>query len=590
MSACIRDEYYRLLKEWLDALLACTVNDPVHPSVDGAILCPACTTVHGRCHEAVYPLMAMADFSGEAKYLDAARKLFRWSSWMLCDDGSLYNDSQSAWNGTTVFGAISLFHALRHHGHLLGTGERKEWEDRLFRMAGWLQDGISPEKKFNINYIAANAAALAMIGCYSGRDGMTAQARKLAGFACRCITEQGLVYGEGSLEKNATVRGGSAVDIGYNVEETLPSLFEYARAMQDEDAMTVVRKAARAHLDLMLPDGAWDNSFGSRNFKWTYWGSRTADGCQAMLNALGKADPVFAEAAYRNLMLYRRCTDGLLYGGPHYRQHGEPACVHHAFCHAKVLAQALDEGIAEFEHTALPADDPEMLKHYPETETYRLRCGGWRMTVCAGDFPYMKGGHASGGAVTLLWHRAYGPVFAAANTDFSMREPMNQQLTRKKKMLGSLCPRLERQENGMIWSQVYDYGANVTVQSEPDRVIVRTEGTLCDTSHRPSAEGEKFSLEYTLTEQGLAVKGGLISGAGTGAVLILPVIRSGGETAVSGCSAVIGGRLRITPATEIVYEGPVFNPAPGFEAENLRIRPGRDGLFDVMISVEEVSG
>ena len=109
MSACIRDEYYRLLKEWLDALLACTVNDPVHPSVDGAILCPACTTVHGRCHEAVYPLMAMADFSGEAKYLDAARKLFRWSSWMLCDDGSLYNDSQSAWNGTTVFGAISLF-------------------------------------------------------------------------------------------------------------------------------------------------------------------------------------------------------------------------------------------------------------------------------------------------------------------------------------------------------------------------------------------------------------------------------------------------------------------------------------------------
>ena len=60
MSACIRDEYYRLLKEWLDALLACTVNDPVHPSVDGAILCPACTTVHGRCYEAVYPLMAAA--------------------------------------------------------------------------------------------------------------------------------------------------------------------------------------------------------------------------------------------------------------------------------------------------------------------------------------------------------------------------------------------------------------------------------------------------------------------------------------------------------------------------------------------------
>lgn len=142
----------------------------------------------------------------------------------------------------------------------------------------------------------------------------------------------------------------------------------------------------------------------------------------------------------------------------------------------------------------------------------------------------------------------------------------------------------------MIWSQVYDFGANVTVQSEPDRITVRTEGTLCDTSHRPSAEGEKFSLEYTLTEQGLSVKGGLASGTETGVSLILPVIQGGGETAASGRSVLIGGRLRITSATAVEYEGPVFNPAPGFEAENLRIHPGRDGLFDVMISVEEVSG
>ena len=86
------------------------------------------------------------------------------------------------------------------------------------------------------------------------------------------------------------------------------------------------------------------------------------------------------------------------------------------------------------------------------------------------------------------------------------------------------------------------------------------------------------------------MKGKLTSGAETGTALILPVIRSGGETAVSGFSVLIGGRLRITSATEIGYEGPVFNPAPGFEAENLRIRPRRDGMFDVMISVEEPSG
>lgn len=32
------------------------------------------------------------------------------------------------------------------------------------------------------------------------------------------------------------------------------------------------------HLEFMLPDGAWDNSWGTRSFKWTYWGGRTSDG------------------------------------------------------------------------------------------------------------------------------------------------------------------------------------------------------------------------------------------------------------------------------------------------------------------------
>ena len=94
----------------------------------------------------------------------------------------------------------------------------------------------------------------------------------------------------------------------------------------------------------MLPDGGWDNSIGTRNFKWTYWGGRTSDGCQAALNHLGKDDVAFAESALRNLELYKACThQGLLMGGPHYARHGEEPCIHHTFCHAKVLAEALDE-------------------------------------------------------------------------------------------------------------------------------------------------------------------------------------------------------------------------------------------------------
>ena len=67
----------------------------------------------------------------------------------------------------------------------------------------------------------------------------------------------------------------------------------------------------------MLPDGAWDNSWGTRNNKWSYWGSRTSDGCQPGYGLLAKKSPEFAEAVRRNTRLLKACThDGLLHGGP----------------------------------------------------------------------------------------------------------------------------------------------------------------------------------------------------------------------------------------------------------------------------------
>ena len=582
MVTGVRDTYYQLLREFSDALLSCAVNDPEHPSLDGAILCPACGRIHGRCHEAVYPLLAMADLSGETKYLTAARRLFTWSGTMVCDDGSLYNDAQSDWNGTTVFAALSLEKALRFHGHLLTGPERSAWEDRLLGMGLWLLDGISPEKKHHINYIAAGAAALKRLGLAFSRDDMLRRARYLAESALSRVTEEGLIFGEGSLARRASPRGGCAVDIGYNVEVTLPALYEYAAAVGDEAALKTVRKAAEAHLELMLPDGAWDNSFGTRNFKWTWWGGRTSDGCQALFNALGKSDPKFAEAALRNLELLRRCTHGLLYGGPHYRRHGEEACAHHAFCRMKVLAQALDEGVTEFERTALPSDDPERVKVYPGIGTVRLARGGWRMTVCAGDFPCMKGGHASGGAVTLLWHRSYGPVFAAANTDFSLREPMNQQLTRRKKLQGCVCPRLEREADGARYSQIYDLTATVTARDLPDRAEVRAEGRLCDISHQPAEEGN-YTLTYRLSDEGLYVCGRVTGG--DKAVFRLPVICPADDPPnVSGREALIGGRIRVTASGPIACQGTVFSLAPGFEAADLRVSPGEDGALSFSVT------
>ena len=120
-------ESLSLLKQWCDALLACRVELP-HPRLHGALLCPACQVVHGRCGELVYPLLCLADHTGEPKYLDAARGLFAWSESLVCDDGSIYNDGQSAWRGITVFAALSLREALHRHGqqeqHRAGQDQR----------------------------------------------------------------------------------------------------------------------------------------------------------------------------------------------------------------------------------------------------------------------------------------------------------------------------------------------------------------------------------------------------------------------------------------------------------------------------------
>lgn len=109
--------------------------------------------------------------------------------------------------------------------------------------------------------------------------------------------ENGLLYGEGQPAEHVTKRGCRPVDIGYNAEESIPSLILYAKTVGDSKLTEKLKEILRKLLVFMLPDGAWDNSFGTRNYKWTYWGSRTSDGCQSAYGIWGDEEPVFHEAA-----------------------------------------------------------------------------------------------------------------------------------------------------------------------------------------------------------------------------------------------------------------------------------------------------
>lgn len=71
--------YSTLLKTWCDGLIAHQIVGMRDPAFYGGLLCPACALIHGRCADAVYPLLHMAHATGNEKYLRAAKLVHEWS-------------------------------------------------------------------------------------------------------------------------------------------------------------------------------------------------------------------------------------------------------------------------------------------------------------------------------------------------------------------------------------------------------------------------------------------------------------------------------------------------------------------------------
>ncbi len=587
----MKNAYYSLLKQWCDELIKLQLSGIGNPAIDGAIICPACQIIHGRCHDAVYPFLYMADATGDEKYLDAAKALFNWAENLICDDKGFYNDAQSPWQGITVFSANNLCLALKYHSHLLTAEEKTRWETRLAGLGEWLYEKLIPEFDAVINYDANCAGAMALLGEYFDNDKYRERAEFMAHYAIQFLSENNLLTGEGKPRGAVTPRGCMAIDIGYNVEESLAALLRYARIQGGTEIKEKVIAAMRAHLEFMMPDGGWDNSIGTRNFKWSYWGSRTSDGCQTGYAALGAEIPEFAEAAYRNLELYRKCShDGMMYGGPHYKARGEKACTHHSFCHAAALAAALDNGIADFERTSIPADNAPAVKYWPEFDTWKLAAGDFRATVTGYDFEYMEGGHVSGGVMSLLWHKKTGPVLATGMTDYALKEPTNMQMSLNKSSVACIAARIDMIEGGKLYSQMYDYGSDISVSENDGIVQVDVSATPVDIFHNPPVRRAACQLRYDIRPEGVSLIGWVSPCAAGKAEFVLPVILADDEAyEISDDNTVIlkreGAEVKVNHSGLKSAPRRIFNFSGGFSALELRIAPDADGNFGAAIII-----
>ena len=504
-----------LLKDWCDGMLKLQINDPSNLELHGALDCPSCSHIHGRCMDAVYPFLYMADISGDEKYLEGAKLVMTWAENNVSQENGAWTviKNPKSWKGITVFGAIALAEALHYHGHVLDKETKEKWMLRLERAGQYLHDTFTIDFT-NINYPGTAVYGLDLIGDVVSNEDFKNKSKKLAVEVKEYFTEnEGLLYGECKKSSSKlSEKGLHGVDLGYNVEETLNSLVMYALKAKDEELLQIVEKSLNSHLEFMLPDGGWDNSWGNRMYKWTYWGSRTCDGSQPAYAMMANANPAFGTAAVKNTELLKRCTsDGLIHGGPGFIEAGILPCVHHTFTHAKPLTALLDHWnhLPKINDAAsLPRMSADGVKHFKDLDVYLFARGDWRGTVSAYDAEYhykYDFRQASGGALGILYHNKIGLLCAASMAEYHLVEKNNQQPQPGEDIC--LTPRIETFVGNQWYTNLYDLPATVVSEDNNGTIQLTADVKLKNIDRVPTQQtAAKFGITYVCNSNATVIK------------------------------------------------------------------------------------
>ncbi|WP_282122027.1 hypothetical protein [Algibacter mikhailovii] len=573
-----------LLKEWCDGMLRVQINNPLNLEEHGALGCPSCAHIHGRCMDAVYPFLYMADSTGDKKYVEGAKLVMLWAENNVSQEDGAWTviKNPKSWKGITVFGAIALAEALHYHGHVLDEETRTAWTARLEKAGQYIYNTFTIDFT-NINYPGTAVYGLNLMGDILNRDDFKNKSKTLASQVKGYFTaNEGLLFGECKKSSSKlSEKGLHGVDLGYNVEETLNGLVMYALKEKDEELLKILTKSLNSHLEFMLPDGAWDNSWGNRMYKWSYWGSRTCDGSQPAFGMMAHVNPAFGTAAVKNTELLQSCTaDGLLHGGPGFIEAGIPACVHHTFAHAKPLAAMLDhwEHLPEINtKAALPRSTADGVKHYKDLDVFLFARGDWRGTVSAYDAEYhykYDFRQASGGALGVLYHNKVGLLCAASMAKYEMVEKNNQQLQPGKDIC--LTPRVEVYKDEVWYTNLYDLPATVTSKDELGTIELLAHVNLKNVDREELVgTASKFDISYKCDTDKIEIKVSSKQDIKAQTAFVLPIVSPSSDvvTVVSEKKITIqksDGLVTIeanTPIkTKAIAGERTFNMVPGVEA------------------------
>ena len=603
----LRNLAVSLLERWCRGLYAHQTNKPGDPSADGGIYSPGDQAYPGRCADSIYPFLWMAARTNDDKYVNAAKKVYAWEQHNCWSDdlGCWFNDPgrPDGWKSITVFSAITKLEAIEQYAELLGPLTVDEWLDRLHMAADYIYRTFHVEYA-NINYPATATFALHKLGELFNEEKYIHKAAVIAEGIQNYFTPEGFLYGEGGREINAS--GQYPVDLGYNVEESLPALARYSHLSQNRALQALVLKSMRLHLEFMLPNGGWDNSWGTRSFKWTLWGSRTSDGCHPGYYLMADREPVFAEAVHRNLKCLEASTyDGLLYSGPHEHLARVKPSTHHTFCHAKALVALLNMPDPELTNrtVVLPREKVYNVRIYRDIGTLLFSKGSWRGTITTYNVPSKDtiNGHCSGGALSCLHHAKWGIVSAASMTEYQRWEKKNMLDEDAAEHFMCLTPKLELRAGKSVYRNISDHQAGFEHHVTKEEVLVKTRAKLVDCKQNSPASGSPCAmLRYRIGRDALTLTVKTDKKPDKGKLrFIFPLVCSSEDKVIVGpgtlhiqsCRGTLELESNLPIETTLADDERVFNVVPGLQAYPVEIDCAElhDKALELKLSFNAVS-
>ena len=477
-----------------DALLATQITDRASPDW-GALVCPSTNPqvhpLHSRAAEAVYPFAIAWQRSRDAKYRDAAIPLARWLIGHQQPRGAWGEAAPNfdGWTGTTADQLISLAGAYPILRDELTPADRLLWENSMRRAADFIVETF-PVGNINYHPTGAVALRLAAEALPESPPAWLAKADALIALTFQAVNPDGLLTGEGN-----------GVDLGYNLAQSIGYLALYGILKSDDTIKERAAALLRTHALFVYPNGAVDNSWGTRSYKWTYEsGTKTAPGVYFTFALLADKDPAFGATGRRCLdyLIEHSLHDGLVTGGPHVDGHAllTPPCLYSTFARAQSLALALV--YAPGESSSPPRAPPKPWFHFfPTINVAVIRTEHLMATVSAyGAIQrYGRGQVSRGGSVTNLWLEGFGiDGFAQASSASVYRREEDIHMPNEPE-LRPLTPRAECTVDGVYYTNLFETEGKMTVTPDATSITVTTSG------HLRAVTGAASEVAYQLTQK-----------------------------------------------------------------------------------------